>query len=257
MGRNSTKPSSVRREPDMGKIGRAFAGPGMDTRHWVSYGTVASVHGEDGTADYDDPNAILVTPAGVDVDVILEPSGAPVPCRYGIQAGVVQILTPIRAGDQVMVLIPDGDLAAIPEILRVIPGAAAERTRLPVEDDGLPVFKNDRCSIFARGVPIEIRTDGGGHLRVNVDGTIQLGGLDADQQVIRGNDYNDAHGDLDAGLKTFLQALSTYAAAIQSIADPSTAATTALTAAIGVFSGSIDTFDQAAADSLSVVVKEK
>lgn len=237
----------------MARVSAGLARPGMDLRHWVSYATVGTV-GADGAPDFTDEQAIVITPGGVMVDVVLEPSGYPITCRYGICSGTVTTLSPIHAGDQVVVGLPDGDLAMVPQVLALISGASDP---IPLETDGKPVFRNDRHSIFARGVPVEIRTDGGGHLRVNVDGTIQLGGTDAQQRLILGDVYTGAHNTLDQGLETFLGALGTYAAAIQTIADPSGAATTALASAIAAMMSAVQAFDQASGRSLSAISKSK
>jgi hypothetical protein len=204
---------------DMGRVSRGLAREGMDTRHWVSYGTVATVHGEDGKPSYTDPHAVVITPSGIDVDVILEPSGCPTTCTYG-RAGQVSFLAPIHPGDQVLVVIPDGDLSMVPRIVEVIGGASAP---LPVEEDGKPVFRNDRLSIFARGVPVEVRTDGGSAVRVRpdgsvqvaskgiaievgADGTIQLGANAADA-LIKGTAYRSAQAAQSAAILAGLAAI--------------------------------------------------
>lgn len=195
----------------MARVSAGLARPGMDLRHWVSYATVGTV-GADGAPDFTDEQAIVITPGGVMVDVVLEPSGYPITCRYGICSGTVTTLSPIHAGDQVVVGLPDGDLAMVPQVLALISGASDP---IPLEEDGLPVFRNDRHSIFARGVPIEIRTDGGGHFRVNADGTIQLGGADAEEQYLEGTTYRAAQAllnDANVGLQQafdLLQAAAT------------------------------------------------
>lgn len=185
--------TSIKKSWDVKRLGRALAAQGLDLRHWVSYGTVASVSGEDGAANYGDDNAILITPAGVEVDVILEPSKYPVTCRYGVQAGQVYICTPIHPGDQVQVIIPEGDVSMVPEIVRIITGSSDP---MPTEEDGSPVFKNDRALIAARDVPIELRTMGGVSLLVNPDGTIQLG-AGATEQLPKGTTYRNAEAQMN------------------------------------------------------------
>lgn len=180
---------------DFGRIARGLARPGMDTRHWLSYATVATVDGEDGTANYTNPAAILVTPAGVEVDVILEPIGYPVTCRFGIAAGSCHINTPIRPGDQVIVGIPDGDASMVPQIFCVINGSSDP---MPVGDDGMPIYRNDRVMIHAAaGVPIEIRNADGTMVRVT-DGLVELGGAGATEQLELGTTKDDAEKFLNA-----------------------------------------------------------
>lgn len=154
---------------DFRRLGKSIQGPGTDTRHWVSWGTVAKVGG-DGGPDYAGDGAVVVSPQSVDVDVILEPSMHPVTCRYGHQAGKVHLLMPIAPGDSVLVIIPDGDESMIPKIVSVEP--AGDR-QIPVGDDKLPLFKNDRALIYADGVPIDLRTRGGARVEVD-DGEVRL-----------------------------------------------------------------------------------
>ena len=91
---------------------RAFAGPGMDTRQWFSYGTV----------DKDDPktgarSVVFVdkdgnpNPYGPQVMVTLQPTGISLPCRVaGAVAGDGEAdWYPFVAGDEVIVALPEGD----------------------------------------------------------------------------------------------------------------------------------------------------
>jgi hypothetical protein len=151
--------------PDAARVARATARAGNDLREWIAYGTVAAMTGKDGGPSYTDPDAVVITPKSVDVDVVLEPHGYPAPCRWGVQSGKVFISTPIHPGDQVMVLIPGGDVAMVPEILRII---TCPHSPIPTDDAGMPLFKNDRCLIYANGVPVDLRTSGGA--RVILDG---------------------------------------------------------------------------------------
>lgn len=156
---------------DVSAFARALAIPGGDLRHWVSYGTVAAVQDDAGNADTSDPGAIVITPAGVEVDVVLEPSNYPVTCRHGVSAGTVFICTPIKVGDQVVVGIPEGDVSMVPQVLAIIPGGSAP---IPTGEDGKPIFQNDRVLVFAKGVPVDLRTDGGAQAILNPDGSIAV-----------------------------------------------------------------------------------
>jgi hypothetical protein len=91
------------------------------------------------------PNAIVISPAGVDVDVILEPSGYPAPAAGASRHGAVYICTPIHAGDQVLVIIPDGDVSMVPEIVKIIPGSSD-----PIPTSGWPADLQERSGAHLR-----------------------------------------------------------------------------------------------------------
>ncbi len=85
----------------------AFAGPGMDTRQWISNATVDP--GEESVIFVDDKGN--PSPIGPIVVCTLQPSGITVPCRVaswcaGNQEGE---WFPFMAGDEVIVAIPEGD----------------------------------------------------------------------------------------------------------------------------------------------------
>lgn len=190
---------------DRSRLARGFAAAGTDLRFWASRGTVSTHDGD--TAD---PNAVLITPAGIEVDVILEPASYPTTCWYGMSAGTVFEAAPIHSGDQVLVLIPDGDPAMIPEIIRVIPGKSSP---IPVDTDGKPFFRNDRKLIYAKGVPIDLRTDGGARVLVNPDGTVVFN--DGAEQLVLGTTYRAAEQTMNSvDPTTGLQGIWTAAAAV-------------------------------------------
>lgn len=84
----------------------AHAGPGMDTRQWVSYGIV------NGRNEDDDSGPIEFTKElGPMVEVTLQPSGIIVSCRVaGSVAGNGEgEYSPFLQGDEVVVLVPEGD----------------------------------------------------------------------------------------------------------------------------------------------------
>lgn len=85
----------------------SVSGPGADTRHWCSYGTV----------DPDTPDARSVdftTKYGPLVHVTLHPSGIPVICRvaHHVAGNGEGEWFPFVGGDEVLVLIPEGDETA-------------------------------------------------------------------------------------------------------------------------------------------------
>ena len=162
--------TSVRREFDMASFARGLERPGLDTRMWVEWGTVATV-GDAGDVDYGDGDGVVISPGSVDVDVVIEPHQIPVTCRYGLSAGDFFFIPPIRPGDLVLVLLPGGDPSAVGKILCVEPNP---NDPLPVEEDGKPVFRNDRVHLFAKDVPIEVRTAGGARLVLAQDGSVTV-----------------------------------------------------------------------------------
>ncbi len=227
-----------RRTPDIGRWGKALAQPGIDTRHWVSYGTVCTVD-DQGNCRFGDKGAVYVGPEGVEVDVLLEPLGIPCTCHYyGVQGGCeATVLTPIRPGDRVLVVMPEGDTMGPPVIVAVLHSASC---KVPLGEDRLPVWRNDRVMIWSQNTDIDVRTRSGTRLQVKQDGTILLGD-GATEQLVKGTSYRAAE-------RAFLDALNTYIAAIKPIADPGNVATPAMLAAIETFR---------LADNLSDVSKTK
>lgn len=236
---------------DFRRIARGMAQQGNDLRHWVSYATVATSDGVTGTMDPTDPNAVLVTPAGVEVDVVLEPSGYPCTARYGVAAGSVHINTPIRPGDQVVVGVPDGDASMIPQVFCIISGSSDP---MPTGDDGLPIFRNDRFMVHA-DVPIELRTADDTMVRIT-DQLVELGAQGVTEQAVLGTTYT---GDEGSMLSSLLTAIVPAAAACHAATNPATtqAAVQALATMLDAFITAINTFQGQAGSHLSPVVKLK
>lgn len=145
---------------DIQRVAQALAGPGIDSRFWVSAGTVGT-RDDDGsfstTATVDSPGsgppvpeAVYVDELGLVADVRLEPSGDLVTARYnGVGVGRFgSILVPLRGGDEVVVVIPDGDLNS-PSIA-IVALLADETAKIPTD------WNNDRV-LFRLNVPLEIR----------------------------------------------------------------------------------------------------
>lgn len=86
------------------------AGPGSDTRQWVAYGQVCPESGGTKSTRFNDPSGAPL-PHGVLVDVKLQPSGNIVPCRVSSMcAGNGEgEHYPFVGGDEVLVVIPEGD----------------------------------------------------------------------------------------------------------------------------------------------------
>jgi hypothetical protein len=161
--------TAIRRDINAQMLGKALAAPGIDQRYWCSFGTVCTIDPESGKMDPTDKLAIYCDSAGVDVDVELEPLRQPCTCKYaGIQAGDVTIMAPIRPGDIVLVECPDGDLCT-PVITHIM----QSRSKRQPTEDGKPIFDNNRLLVYAKNVPIDIRTAGGAKLVLQQDGTIE------------------------------------------------------------------------------------
>lgn len=140
---------------DHATMGQAFSRPGMDPRQWVSYGTV-EVRGPDNGNN--DP--VSYPPEyGPLVNVVLQPSGISCPCRVlmrfaGDQEGEY---SPLQSGDEVLVLIPEGDERAGPCIIGRL---SNEIDKWPANVCGQDATKN----LFAferRRTPMMIETAGG------------------------------------------------------------------------------------------------
>lgn len=176
---------------------------GIDPRHWVSYGTVATQK-SDGTYDVTDAQAVSVSPDGCFVDVLLHPLLVHVTCRYpGVHGGSsAQVMAPVRPGDEVLVALADGDLRMPPVVEKVM---TAQHSPLTLDADGrTPLWKNDRVLIFGRDGKVQVRAAGGAEVVVNLDGSVEvtgtkvtLGAPDASQQLMLGTAYRDAQAALD------------------------------------------------------------
>lgn len=200
MARRSSRSTAL----DFRRIAKSTQQEGNDLRHWLSYATVATSDGPSGGMDPADPNAVLVTPAGVEVDVVLEPSGYPATAFYGIAGGSVHINTPIRPGNLVIVGLPDGDVSMVLQVLAIVNGSS---DTMPVGEDGLPIFKNDRMMIHAEaGIPIEIRTANGTMVRIT-DDLVEVGGQGVTEQAVLGTTQRSAEATLNATTPEGLQGI--------------------------------------------------
>jgi len=136
---------------DVQRLGRAIAGPGIDTRYWLAAGTVG--HRDDrGTFVTNDTEAIYADRLGPVVSVRLEANvdDRVITARWqGIGCGRYGfMLFPLRPGDEVVVAIPEGDLnSAAITIVAVLPNQTA---RIPQD------WNNDRV-LFDLNVPFEVK----------------------------------------------------------------------------------------------------
>jgi len=183
--RRRTGPTS--RTIDVQRLAKALHSK-IDSRIWVSFATVG-IRDDTGEFSIDegkDPNiisgakvAVFATPAGVLVDVRLEPTGHIVTANYhGFCSGRAgSCLFPIFAGDAVIVLIPDGDLNS--------PGICA----LPCGSNATALIPNDWTSnvgtprvLLDLKVPFEVRAPSITLTARN--GQVKLNG----RAVLRGNE---------------------------------------------------------------------
>lgn len=98
---------------DLQVFADALKGPGMDTRDWISFGTVVS------EAESPDNNPVVFDAQGPLVLVKLQPTGVKVVCRVASTAagqGEGE-WHPFVEHDEVIVAIPEGDLHAGPTII--------------------------------------------------------------------------------------------------------------------------------------------
>lgn len=157
---------------DFNRLAKAVGTPGIDPRTWVSYGIVCTIT-DDGEPNFTDPNAIFVAPDGVWADVLLVPVEVPVTARVqlGVGGTKAQINAPISPGDRVLVALPEGLMSDALVIVAIMNNQAAQ---LGLDSGGTPQFKNDRLSIFASGIPVEVMTKDGAVLRLEADGAASL-----------------------------------------------------------------------------------
>lgn len=224
---------------DTRMLAEALKGPGIDSRHWVSYGTVGTVD-DQGNANYSDARSVYVGPEGVEVDVILEPLGLPVTCHYyGVQGGQsVTFLTPIHAGDRVVVILPEGSPATPPVIVAILHSA---HDKVPIGDDNLPIFRNDRVFLWTKDVDIDIRTKNGARVDITQDnkvnvraGHVNLGSDDPPQQLVQGNNFKGASDQLAGATSDWASAVNDAFQADPTLPLPAKLAIAAATAAFSL-----------------------
>ena len=229
MRRRHTFGTRVSGSLDTAAIREGIASPGLDTRYWVSRGTIGVMR-DDGTFDPTDPHAVWIGPEGVECDVKLEPLEQMVTAVWSKGSAECSDISPINPGDQVVVECPGGDLTT-PVIIALIHSRGAKQPMTA----GVPIFDNKRRLIYQKTTDLDIRCASGqasiaaGPTSVWVkQSEVDLGASGASHPVPQGDTQQSA-------LNTLAQALSTYATAIQGIADPSNTATPVLVQAIAQF----------------------
>jgi hypothetical protein len=133
---------------DVQRLARAIAGPGIDTRTWVTAGTVG-VKDDRGRFVTNDPEAVYVDNFGAVASVQVEPDGQMVTARWnGVACGRFGFfLFPLRAGDEVTVLIPDGDYNS--DAISIVDVHSNQTAQIPTD------WNNDRV-LLSLNVPLEI-----------------------------------------------------------------------------------------------------
>jgi hypothetical protein len=199
--------TDIRRGFNARMLGEAIKQPGLDTRYWVSEGTVGTVNTETGDFDPQDKRAIHNDSSGCHVDVLLEPLMIPCTCQYaGIQAGDVTIYAPIRPGNRVVVSLPDGDLTG-----GIITAILNSRSMRQPTKDRKPIFDNNRLLIHAQSVPIDIRTASGSQVCLLQDGTVRVGNQDASHPEICGDTFKTKLDDMLGKLESALSSVQPVA----------------------------------------------
>lgn len=138
-----------RPQVDVQKLAEALSTPGIDPRDWIKAGTVGSVE-DGGTFVTNDQEATYSDPLGTVVDVRIEPDGDSVTVRWnGVGCGRFGfILFPVRPGDEVVCLFPDGDMNH--------PSACIIAVQSNFTAKIPPDWNNDRV-LLDLNVPLQIR----------------------------------------------------------------------------------------------------
>jgi hypothetical protein len=272
MARGHSFGTSIRRVTDTGRLATALTRSGIDPRYWVSYGTVATI-GDDGTPDFTSKSAVYIGPEGVEADVVLEPLDVAVVAHYAGLAGgrETTFYTPLRAGDRVLVCLPDGNPMVPPVIVAVLHNAG---DTVPMEG-GRPIFQNDRALLRTRTVDIDIRAGGtkvevrqNGHVTVTAP-HVDLGDGSVTEQVPLGTTYRARETAMHVADEAALGAVAAPAAAwLAGEGNPAggpfftaypqtTALLAAMAGAAATILSAIQSFESQAASYLSNVTKTR
>ncbi len=189
---------------DLNLLSEALARPGMDPRVWVSYGLVAPETADHKSVEFD-------APWGPTVWVVLQPHRQIVACRVaGHVAGNGEgEWAPFLAGDEVLVVVPEGDTRAVPVIvgrlnneLDVFPEyVAGQKT-----DSNLFSFRRQLGSYLIEGDSAIILRSAGTGAMIGIDETGNLTLRNGDGTVFKlgatGSAMMNADGDLQLALDT-------------------------------------------------------
>lgn len=196
----------VRRRPDFGRLREASAGPGADTRTWVTLGRVRDA--DDAIAWIDGSGWV------VDVDLSfgdLAGDTDPIACRVAQAFGGNErgSSVPIERSMEVVVLMPGGDTVASPVIVGIL--ANRDDQRVPSEVNGETIDLDFAEATHFLVTPKDVEWQVGSAIRFAATDLarflaqeVRLADADADQAFVRGNDQLDA-------LNSFLDALDAFA----------------------------------------------
>lgn len=142
----------IRKRPDVQRVARALAMPGIDPRIWATGGTVGVLNdsGEFVTSGKFGRLARAASPNGVIISVRLDSYGIVIPARYhGMAVGRAgAALFPIMPGDEVLVVITDGNLRSAQ--ITALPAGSNATAQIPSD------WNNDRV-LFDLSVPFQVR----------------------------------------------------------------------------------------------------
>lgn len=223
--------------PDMSRMSRAVQRPGIDPRVWCVRGWVKAYHLD---ADH-----------GAFVDVLLQ-TGEEETARVGegyAGAGYGDHGS-LQADDEVLMVAPMGNYNSGLVVVARLHSKSDPPSQIAAD------HPQDRLVHLKSGQTLRVVVEGAGNAVLAVDaGRLLLATEQADQRFLRGDDYQQAQLQMLQSWQAFLGALGTYAGAIQPIADPGGAATTALGTAMGTLAAAFVTFNNATLAALSQKIR--
>jgi uncharacterized protein involved in type VI secretion and phage assembly len=188
-----SKRSRVRRVPDLGRLREAMSGPGADPRSWVVLARV----------DDDEDGVRWETGIGWIVDVTFTfgdlAGEGPVACRVAAAFGGDRegTFAPVRAGAEVMVLLPGGDPMTAPLIVGV--AFNTQDVRVPTTVNGQDIDEDFAQANHILVTTASVQQQVGEVWRTSATDRatleapeVRLANEDADQSFVRGEDAADA-----------------------------------------------------------------
>lgn len=200
----------VRRRPDFGRLREASAGPGADTRSWVTLGRVR---------DADDA-VQWIEGSGWVVDVELTfgdlaGDSDPIACRVAQAFGGNGhgSSVPIKRAMEIVVLMPGGDTVASPVVVGIL--ANRDDQRVPTEVNGETIDLAFAEATHFLVTPDNVEWQVGSEIRFAATDLarflaqeVRLADAEADQAFVRGNDQKN-------GLVAFLDAFDIFTALVK------------------------------------------
>jgi len=206
------------RDVDTQRLHEAIKGPGIDTRTWIETGICQG----DAYSESQDGGGVLWF-----CDVVLQPSGGdPVTCRLGSWArsgSGVGVLSPLHDGDEVQVMLDDGDPNNGPVAVARLNGPQA----LP------PAGWNNDSTVIVSDVPIRL-VGSDVSAGAPTDSSNPAANNQPADKALLGSAFATANGKMLGGVDDLAIALAVFAAAAMvSSTDPIlAAAATALNTAL-------------------------